>query len=355
MYYPVETRITPLTTIRRERLLPVPGQVLVRSGEVVGPSDVIARCHLPGEVRVVDVSRALGVRRDRIDKVLRKAVGDSVQANEVLAMPGGLFGRLRHSCRAPVEGQITAVRNGLVLIEAAAKTHELRAHVAGQIANVMPNRGVVISTSGALIQGVWGSGGESEGILKVVVDTPQRPIRPRSIDVSCHGTIIVGSWIMDEKVLEQAIEAKVRGIILGSVSFEQCSMLESLPFPVLITEGFGTVAMSQTVFDLLRSSTGREAMLSADIQTRWGAKRPEVLIPLRAEEGMPAEDPLPPPLEVGMQVRVVKEPHFGSVGAITDLPTLPQIVGSGGRMPVAEVDFGEDRALIALANLELIR
>ena len=35
MYYPVERRITPLATIRRERLLPVRGQVLVQPGEVV--------------------------------------------------------------------------------------------------------------------------------------------------------------------------------------------------------------------------------------------------------------------------------------------------------------------------------
>jgi hypothetical protein len=60
MYYPVESRITALTTIRRERLLPTPGQVLVEVGEMVGAADVVARCQLPGEVRVIDISRALG-------------------------------------------------------------------------------------------------------------------------------------------------------------------------------------------------------------------------------------------------------------------------------------------------------
>jgi hypothetical protein len=75
MYYPMESRITALTTIRRERLLPAPGQVLVNPGETVGPADAVARCQLPGEVRVLDVSRALGVERTRLAKYMRKAVG----------------------------------------------------------------------------------------------------------------------------------------------------------------------------------------------------------------------------------------------------------------------------------------
>lgn len=356
MYYPVETRITPLTMIRRERLLPAPGQVLVHPGELVGPADVVARCLLPGEIRVVDVSRTLGVRRDRVEKYVRKAIGDSVNTDEVLAAPGGLFGRLKHTCRAPVDGQVIAMRNGLVLIESAATTYELRAHVRGQVTNIMPNRGVVISTAGTLIQGVWGSGGESEGILKMVVDTPQRPIRPRAIDVSCHGTIVVGSRILDQRTLDQAIEAKVRGMIVGSVTTEMCPILESLPFPVLVTEGFGVLPISQPVFELLHSSAGREAMMSTDTRTRWGAKRPEILIPLRAEEGLPQEDSRPQPVEVGKQVRVARDPYLGSVGTVTDLPTLPQVVESGGRLPVAEVDLEEgESAFIALANLELIR
>jgi len=356
MYYPVEARIAPLTTIRRDRLLPAPGQVLVHPGELVGPADVVARCLLPGEVRVVDVGRALGVRPERAAKYIRKTVGDPIQVDDILAVPGGLFGRLRGSCRAPVDGQIMDVRNGLMLIESETTTFELCAHIKGQITNVMPNRGVVISTAGVLIQGVWGSGGEAEGVLKVLVDNPQRPLRARAIDVSCHGTLVAGGRILDENVLEQAVEAKVRGVIVGSVNAELCSFLESLPFPVLVTEGFGTFPMSRQVFSLLHSHMGREAMLSADTQTRWGARRPEVLIPLRAEEGLPAEEPGPVPLQVGDRVRALRNPHLGAVGTVTDLPAMPQVLASGARLPVAGVDLeGGESVLIPVANLELIR
>jgi hypothetical protein len=355
MYYPMEVRIAPMTSIRRDRLLPVPGQVLVRAGEVVGPADVVARCQLPGEVRVVDVGRALGVRRERAAKYMRKAVGDAVQINDVLAAPGGLFGWLKGSCRAPVEGQVMEIRHGLILIESAPTTFELRAHIKGQVTSIMPNRGVVIAAVGTLIQGVWGSGGEAEGVLKVLVDQPKRPLRARAIDVSCHGTLVVGGWIRDQEALEQAVEAKVRGVIVGSVNADLCPLVESLPFPVLVTEGFGTMPMSHQIFSLLHSNIGREAMLSADTQTRWGARRPEVLIPLRAEEELPVEAPGPVPLRVGDQVRALRVPYLGMFGKVVELPDRPQKIEAGVRVPVAMVDLeDEEPALIPLANLELI-
>jgi hypothetical protein len=356
MYYPVETRITPVTTIRRERVLPAPGRVLANPGEAVGPSDVVARCQLPGKVLMVDVSRALGVRREQAAKYIRKSAGESVQADEVLAAPKGLLGQLRRGCRAPADGQIVGIRNGLILIEAAAMAYELRAHIRGQVANVLPNRGVVISTAGTLVQGVWGSGGEAEGVLKMVVDNPQRPLRPRSIDVSCHGTIVVAGWILDEKALEQAIEANVQGVIVGGVRSELCDWLESLPFPVMVTEAFGTQSMSQHVFSLLHSNAGREAMLSADTRARWDIKRPEVVIPLRSEKEALSEDSGPQPVKVGMRVRLLRAPYLGAIGTVADLPALPRAVESGARLPVAEVELeDEGPVLVPLANLELVR
>lgn len=355
MYYPTESRITALTTIRRERLLPAPGQVLVGPGEMVGPTDAVARCQLPGEVRVLDVSRALGVERERVAKYMRKAVDDTVKAGDVLAAPGGPLGRLKRSFRSPLEGQIVEIRGGLVLVESPATNFELRAHIKGQVTNVMPNRGVVISASGMLIQGMWGNGGEAEGVLKIVVDSPVKPLRSRSIDVSCHGTVVVGGRILDGQVLEQALEARVRGVIAGSVSAELCPFLKLLPFPVLITEGFGSLPMSQQVFDLLQANAGREAMLSADTQTRRGAKRPEVLIPLRADEEVPREEANMNPLKIGDQVRALRAPYLGVMGIVAELPSMSETVESGAQLPVAVVVLEDEKqVLIPLANLELI-
>jgi len=329
---------------------------VARPGEQVGPADVVARCQLPGATQVVDVGRALGIPRDRVAKYIAKNVGDTVQAGELLASRGGLFGRLKPTCRAPVGGQVVAVRNGLILIEAASDIFELRAHLKGQVTNVMPGLGVIISTTGVLIQGVWGSGGEAEGVLKVLVDSPRKPLRARSIDVSCHGTIIAGGSSLDDKALEQAVAAQVRGIIVGSVNVDLRPALEALPFPVIITEGFGAYPMSDAAFSLLQSNAGREAMIQADTRVRWGAKRPEIVIPVHAEEAVAAEDQDAVELQAGTKVRCLRAPHLGMIGIVTGLPAGLVSVESGNKLPVAEVTFeGEGPALIPVANLELIR
>lgn len=356
MYYPVESFIMPLTTIRRERLLPAPGQVLVQPGEMVGPADVVARCQIPGKVCVLDTGRVLRVRRDRVDRCVRRSPGDAVKANEVIAAPGGLLSRFRRALRSPVDGEVLEVRDGLILIQATSATFELTAHLKGQVTNVMPQRGVVISAVGALIQGTWGNGGEAQGVLKILVDDPERSIHAGSIDVSCHGTIVVGGYILDEQALEQAVEAKVRGMIVGSVNADLRMAIQSLPFPLVITEGFGTLPMSEPVFALLHANLGQQAMLGAETMTRWGARRPEVLIPLRAEDEKPAEEGRPRPLQVGDRVRVLRAPNEGAMGQIDELLEHPQPIESGARVPVARVDLGPgESVLVPLVNLEAIR
>ena len=143
MYYPVERRIASTTALRRERLLPVPGEVLVAPGALVEPDDIVARCREAGELHVVDVCRALSVGQERAGRSIRIAAGDMVEAGDVLAQPGGLLATVRGACRAPVTGHVVSVQNGLILVEAGAEDMELQAHLRGRVERILPQRGVV--------------------------------------------------------------------------------------------------------------------------------------------------------------------------------------------------------------------
>jgi hypothetical protein len=113
--------------------------------------------------------------------------------------------------------------------------------------------------------------------------------------------------------------------------------------------------MCQQAFSLVQSSMGREAMLSSDTRTRRDARRPELLIPLRADEDVPPEETSIQPLQVGAQVRLLRAPRMGKIGTVSALPTAPQLIDSGSRLPVALVTLeNEEEVLVPLVNLELI-
>jgi hypothetical protein len=187
------------------------------------------------------------------------------------------------------------------------------------------------------------------------VDNPQKPLRGRAVDVSCHGTVVVGGWILDEEVFKQAVEARVRGIIAGGMDAALRQIAEDMPYPVMLTEGFGALPMSQVVFDLLQANMGREALISADTRMRRDARRPEVLIPLREGQGSSEAASGILPLQVDARVRALRAPYLGAVGTVVELPARPQKIESGARLPVALVELGDgEQVHIPLANLELI-
>ncbi len=355
MYYTSVTQATPFTVIKRERLLPVRGEVLTDIGTRVEPIDVVARASVGGELHVVDVGKTLSVKSENLDKYLLKAVGDTVEEEEAIAAKGGGLIPLRRVCRSPVAGKIVAIGSGRVVLESKAETFELPAHFRGTVVSVMPSLGVVIETVGALVQGVWGAGGEAQGVLKMVVEDPKEKLGAEAIDVGCHGAIIVGGSSVDEEALEQAEQMQVRGIVVGSVGVDLEDRASDLPFPVIATEGMGQVPMASVIFELLRSNAGREASISGVTRLRWGTVRPEIIIPLPGRGATPSPQQLGGALEVGAQVRVIRRPYLGSVGQVVSLPSQPRAVDSGARLRGAEVELEEKgRVFVPYANLELI-
>jgi len=344
----------PLTLIQCERRLPAKGEVLVHPGERVEPTDVVARVHQTQDFRIVDVARKLGVPKSQVKRFLLKSVGDTVEAGQTIAMRGGLPGR---KVLAPAKGEIMAVGNGRVLIEVAPELIEVRAYLKGTISTVTPGVGVVIEATGAMVQGRWGCGGEAYGVLRVLAEKPDEPLRAKSIDVAAHGAIIVGGGWVDAAALAQAQQLQVRGLIIGSMEGELRAQAESVGFPIILTEGFGRVPMAEPIFSLLHGQTGREASISAETRVRFGVMRPEILIPLPAESRLAPPPPPGAPLSVGARVRVVRPPYQGAVGTVTAIHSKAQRTESGARLRGAEVDLGGEvcAVFVPYVNLELLR
>jgi len=351
--YPPQRIATPLTVIRRERLLPVPGEVLAQEGSRVEPVDVVARAGISAGFRIVSVSRALRVPASSVRKYLKVKPGDKVKKGQVIAATRGL---IRRSCRSPIEGTVTGIGGGRILIEAPPREIELRANLYGEVVQVLPERGVVLQANGVWVQGVWGNDQEGSGILRTVSKSPDAPLRTRDIDVSCRGMVLIGGSRFGAEVLERAVEVQVRGIICGGILPEAIPQARTMPFPIVITDGIGTTPMCAHIYRLLTAHDGREAMLDGRFRSRWGVVRPEIIVPLPAVPEQESSMDPNVPLAVGDTVRLLRTPRRGVVGKVEAFPVWIR-TPVGSRLPAAKVRVeGEAEPLLApLINLEVLR
>src|SRR3990172_9153258 len=86
--------ILPLTTIRRERVLPIPGKVVVRKGQKVGATDSVAEAKVNPEHLLLDVARGLKLPEEKADQAIHCKPGEKVAEGDVLAGPVGLAKRV---------------------------------------------------------------------------------------------------------------------------------------------------------------------------------------------------------------------------------------------------------------------
>ncbi len=347
-----ECLINPSVTVSRERLLPVPGQIVRRPGERVTGDTVVATADVPTGYRLLELERVFGRRVSDMRRAMVKKAGDTVKKGEVIARIGLLF---KSECRSPVDGRILDVRAGKVLIEVAPEHIELEAFYPGEITSQVMDRGVVIETHGAVVQGTWGTGREVRGRLEVAVPSPDAAMGADQVLAAYMGMVIVGGRTLDAEALERAVQNQVSAVIVGSISSELLPIVRSLPLTLIVTEGFGDRAISTQAFEILQAHAGENACLSPYTQTRWQVRRPEVIIPLSSNERPPPFEP-GAALQVGDRVRVLRLPHAGKIGTVVALPHHRRRVESGIRAPGAEIELeGIGRRFIPLSNLEIVR
>jgi len=342
------TIVNPLTIVRVRRVLPRVGDVLVRPGEAVEPAHIVAQTLLPADFRIVDVARELDVSMKRVKDCIRVDKGDMVAEGDIVASRGGLGGQ---NLRSPITGTVVGRGRGRILLEAQPTPVRLNALIPGPVVEEIPTQGVVIETVGAHVQAIWGNGQESHGVLRVVVRAPRHPIRPKHIDASAQGAILVGGSCIDDETLDHAIEMQVRGIVVGGVPEAMLPRLEQLTFPVIATEGIGDIPMCQAIFDLLRSLSGRDASVSGQLKRQWGVRRPYIVVPMPSQAGNPINPEAP--LSIGSRVRVLRGAYNGASGTVSDMPKGLLLLETEGRFPGVQVDFGgKETALVPFQNLE---
>ena len=342
--------ILPLTTIRRERLLPRNGKILVRKGQSVSPFDPIGEMRPLPEHFMLDVAHGLGIAPAQADGCIQCKPGMDLAEDDLIAEHSKWARRI---VRSPVNGRVVLVANGQVLIEIKRQPEELLAGFPGSVEELIPDRGAILETSGALIQGVWGNYHMDFGMLRCLASRPDEVLTAANLDVSLRGSVVVGGHCQDGDTLRAASELPLKGLVLASMAVDLIKPAGASQIPILVLEGFGRLPMNSSAYKLLGTNDKREAAVMAQPWDLYTGVRPEIIIPLPA----PSETGRPPEtaeFREGQMVRLARHPGLGKIGVIIGLTGVIKLL-NGVRTQAAEIRLENGEiSRVPLANLEVL-
>jgi hypothetical protein len=363
-------RVAESCVLQRERRLPLKGDVLVQKGDPVEAQTVVARTELPGNVQTVNLAAKLGVDPAKAPETLVKPIGSPVAKDEVIAAAKSLFGLVKNQATAPAGGTLESVSHvsGQLILREPPIPVEVAAYVRGVVAEVLPGEGVVVETRGAFLQGIFGVGGETFGEIATAVRAPDDVLSPAALGAQHRGKVVVGGAYASYDALMRAREVGAAAVVVGGFDDRDLRQLlgkdlgvaitgsEELGITLVLTEGFGHIRMAERTWQLLGRHEGTLASVSGATQIRAGVMRPEIVIPLPPGSLASAESDHSMGLEIGSLLRVIRQPHFGRVGKVVELPAELQALDSEAKVRVLTVEFADDasRAMVPRANVELI-
>jgi len=362
--------ITKSTILKKDRILPIKGEVVVKVGDKVKAENVVAKTDLPGDVQPINIGNKLGVPPSEVEPNMIKKEGEKIKKDEIIAQTKSFFGLFKSSVKSPVTGTIENISSitGQVLLREPPVPIDVKAFVDGVVTKVYEKEGVQIENKSAYIQGIFGIGGEITGEIKVLVEAPDQELLPEQIDNSCTGKIIIGGSMVRLAAIKKAIQVNAKGIVVGGIDDQDLKDLlgfdigvaitghEEIGLTLVLTEGFGPIKMATKTFDILKQFEGYKASMHGKTQIRAGVMRPEIIIPIPFKEDELKEKPKSfTGLKIGSIVRIIRQPHFGEICTVTALPEELVVVESETKVRVLKAKMEDGiEVTIPRANVEAI-
>ena len=356
------------TTVEKMRRLPLLGEVFVKEGDKIEHTDIIARTEISGDPEILKISMILGMEPEDTPKYMTVSIGDKVEKGQQIAFYKALFGLIKKEVKAPVTGTLESFSEvtGQAIIRGAPIPVEVDAYIPGKIIEVMPKEGAIIETHAAFIQGIFGIGGEVHGEIHVVTPENNQILEADMIKPEHKDMILVGGCLVTLEALKKAVEIGVSAIVSGGIRHDDLTTFtgeeigvaitgqEEVGITVIITEGFGTMNMSQRTFELLKEFEGYSASVNGTTQIRAGVLRPEIIIPhdmVDEDEGEALSQGMVP----GTPIRIIRQPYFGAIGKVHSLPVELQKLESESMVRVVNIELDEGEVVtVPRANVEII-
>ncbi|MDC1037738.1 hypothetical protein OAR31_01565 [Candidatus Marinimicrobia bacterium] len=358
------------TKVKKNRRLPIKGEVTKNVGDILEPNDIVATTDLPGNVQMVKVANILNIGPADVLDVMLVAEGDTVKKGEMIAQTEGIFGYFKSDVKSPIDGTIESVSGvtGQIVMRDAPIPVEVDAYMTGIVKEILPEEGVIVESDAAFIQGIFGIGGESRGNMEILVNDREQELSSDLLNESHKGKIVVGGSFISLKTYKKALSLGVAGVVVGGFNYYDLEDIlgytlgvaitgsEDLVTSLVVTEGYGNIRMGSRTYDLLKEHEGKFVSINGATQIRAGVIRPEIVIPLSKKEipETSVYESEEKGIGEGSLVRVIRAPYFGRMGLVKSLPPELQKMESETMVRVAEVEIDNEVLIIPRSNLEMV-
>jgi len=356
---------------RARRVLPIAGDVLVKVGDQVSARDVVAQTFMPGDVIPVNLSNILSLPPADVPECMLKKEGETITVGDPVARTKGIFGLFKNEYKSKVAGTLESISGttGQLIVRGDPIPVQVKAFLSGEVVEVIPGQGVVIEADVTFVQGIFGIGGEAFGPIRMACAKHDEELDTALITPDMKEAVIVGGARMTGAAVREAIKVGAAAVVSGGMDDQDLRDIlgydlgvaitgsEKIGVTLIITEGFGEIAMAERTFELLTSREGDLAAVNGATQIRAGVMRPEIVIPLSEQEKQEETEPEHTVglLQPGAAVRIIRDPHFGQIGTVAALPPELTVLGSESKARVLDVKIpGGQTVTVPRANVEMI-
>lgn len=233
----------------------------------------------------VNIAKKLNIPPKSMKGYLKKQKNDFVNTYEPLAVK--LSGGEAITVPAPSTGTITNVdsKKGTLTIQYKAKPYKMQAGVAGTVVEVKENLSAEIEYNGTNLSGIIGFGGEAFAELHYLGN----PVKSLQED-DLKDKIVVFANKINIGFLRRCAELECKGVIAPSLNYKDVvefigkeigvalTGTEKIPYPLILTQGFGDFPMDEKYKAFLSESDGKWAYINGHTQIRAGVVRPKIII-----------------------------------------------------------------------------
>ena len=235
----------------------------------------------------INVAKILNIKPKLLPRYMKKSVGEFIYSGDILAkiILDNKNSKMPLIVNAPSSGTITEInrQTGFVTIQYIKESVKLYAGIEGEIVEVEEGKSAVISYEGATILGSIGFGRTHTGKLHFIEST-------KEIDELQENEIVAFADKIDLEFLEKCKTQKLGGVIAASIDNKELVEFigdeigvaltgnESIPFPLIITEGFGNFKMKENYREFIKNHSGKMTFINGHTQIRAGVTRPKIII-----------------------------------------------------------------------------